>query len=473
MISEAELVTRDSVTETTLGALSEYITSGSRDWSKYYAQSGAMFIRTQDINKNRLSLDNVAHVQLPAKAEGKRSLVRKGDLLITITGANVGKVAVVEQDIPEAYVSQSVCLVRLKDPTLAKFLQLQLVVTRSNKSALEEMAYGLGRPVLNLQNVRSVPVRILQPTVRTEIIAEIEKQLSRLDDSVASLERIKANLARYEVAVLKDAVAGRIVVTEAEIACREGHSYETSHKLLNGIVEIRKIRGKGKRVHHGAAVPDTATLPILPKGWAWARLDAIASIKGGITVDKNRKDPSSRRVPYLRVANVQRGYLDLEEVKVIEAPEMDIEELRLRRGDILFNEGGDRDKLGRGWIWEDQLPECIHQNHVFRARLYSEALSAQFISWWGNTFGQSYFMREGKQTTNLASVNMKKLAALPVPIPPPIEQRRIVVEVERRLAFVYAAENEVDASLRRAVTLRNAILRDTFRSAWGKYAMRV
>ena len=101
--------------ETTLGELAEYITSGSRDWSRYYADSGAIFIRTQDINQNRLSLKEVAFVKLPEKVEGKRSLIRKGDLLITITGANVGKVAVVEGEVPEAYVSQSVCLVRLKD----------------------------------------------------------------------------------------------------------------------------------------------------------------------------------------------------------------------------------------------------------------------------------------------------------------------------------------------------------------------
>ena len=104
-------------------------------------------------------------------------------------------------------------------------------------------------------------------------------------------------------------------------------------------------------------------------------------------------------MPYLRVANVQRGYLDLSEVKQIDAPRFDIEDLRLQLGDILFNQGGDRDKLGRGWIWEGQLPECIYQNHVFRARLYSDELSPKLVSWWGNTFGRAYFLREGKQTT--------------------------------------------------------------------------
>ena len=190
-------------------------------------------------------------------------------------------------------------------------------------------------------------------------------------------------------------------------------------------------------------MPDHVGLPVLPEGWAWASLSAIAAIKGGITVDSKRTDPTARLVPYLRVANVQRGHLNLDEVKSISAPGTDIEALRLQSGDVLFNEGGDRDKLGRGWVWESQLPECIHQNHVFRARPHSPDISSKLISWWGNTFGKDYFQREGKQTTNLASINMTKLSAFPVPIPPVAEQHRIVAEVDRRLSIVREVEAEV------------------------------
>jgi type I restriction enzyme S subunit len=200
----------------------------------------------------------------------------------------------------------------------------------------------------------------------------------------------------------------------------------------------------------------------MPAGWVWVRLGAIAVLKGGITVDKNRKSPTARKVPYLRVANVQRGYLDLTEVKEISAPEADIKELRLEPGDILFNEGGDRDKLGRGWVWEGQLSECIHQNHVFRGRLYSADVSPKLVSWWGNTFGQTYFLREGKQTTNLASINITKLSAFPIPIPPPAEQQQIVAEVERRLSVIEKLQATVEANLTRANGLRQSILQRAF-----------
>jgi type I restriction enzyme S subunit len=228
------------------------------------------------------------------------------------------------------------------------------------------------------------------------IVAELEGQFSRLDEAVATLKRVKANLTRYKAAILKAAVEGRLVPTEAELARREGRGYESGQELLRRVLEIRRSHWNGKARYERPPQPDSTELPDLPEGWAWARLEALASIKGGITVDKKRKDPTSRLVPYLRVANVQRGHLDLAEIKVIDVPQADVEELRLQHGDILFNEGGDRDKLGRGWIWEGQLPECIHQNHVFRARLFSDELSGKMVSWWGNTFGRNYFLREGK-----------------------------------------------------------------------------
>jgi type I restriction enzyme S subunit len=280
MMVGAALGTETSV-HTTLGEVAEYITSGSRDWSKYYADSGAMFIRTQDINKNRLSLDDVAYVQLPEKVEGKRSRVRQGDLLITITGANVGKVALVETDIPEAYVSQSVCLVRLKDPTHAKFVHLQLIAKRANKTALEAMAYGLGRPVLNLENVRTAPVRLVSAEWQTEIISEIETQFSRLDEAVANLKRVKANLKRYKAAVLKAAVEGRLVPTEAELARREGRSYETGAQLLQRILETRRSQWKGKGEYKEPASLDPTMLSDVPLGWCWASLEQLSVVVRG------------------------------------------------------------------------------------------------------------------------------------------------------------------------------------------------
>lgn len=152
----------------------------------------------------------------------------------------------------------------------------------------------------------------------------------------------------------------------------------------------------------------------------WTTLGDIAEIKGGVTKDsKKQDDPDMVEVPYLRVANVQRGHLVLDEVTRIKVPPKKAKDLELLPNDILFNEGGDRDKLGRGWIWEGQVPGCIHQNHVFRARLKVDDVDPRFISTHGNTWGQRWFEKNGKQTTNLASINLTTLKSFPVPSPRP------------------------------------------------------
>ena len=191
----------------------------------------------------------------------------------------------------------------------------------------------------------------------------------------------------------------------------------------------------------------------LPPQWAETSLGEIADVQGGIQKGKKRSSSLPLRdVPYLRVANVQRGYLDLDVVQSIQATDDEISQLRLQVGDVLFNEGGDRDKLGRGWIWTGALSECIHQNHVFRARLIDRILDPRLLSWYGNTVGQQYFFDEGKQTTNLASLNSSKLKALPVLVPPHAEQIRIVEAIESyltRLDDAFTTLERVQRNLKR------------------------
>lgn len=318
-------------------------------------------------------------------------------------------------------------------------------------------------------NSHLIPVAPLPEQRR--IVAEIEKQLTRLDAAVAALKRARANLKRYRAAVLKAACEGRLVPTEAELARAEGRDYEPASALLARILRERRARweaeqrarGRGPARYAEPVPPDTAGLPPLPEGWVWTRLGQVAAVKGGVTKgERQRPGVPYREVAYLRVANVQRGYLDLSEVKTIKATEADISALRLEPGDILFNEGGDRDKLGRGWVWAGEVGECIHQNHVLRARPFSRDIEPKFVSYYANSAGQTYMLTKGKQTTNLASISMTLLVGLPVPLPPFAEQQRIVAEVERRLSIVRIMEAALDANLKRAERLRQSILKRAF-----------
>lgn len=196
--------------------------------------------------------------------------------------------------------------------------------------------------------------------------------------------------------------------------------------------------------------------------WKWTTLGAIAEIKGGVTKDAKRQtDPSFVEVPYLRVANVQRGRLDLSEVTTIRVHPEEAKALRLKQGDVLLNEGGDRDKLGRGWVWEGQVEDCIHQNHVFRARLNGD-FDPYFVSTHANTWGQAWFDEHGRQTTNLASINLGTLKELPVPAPPRPEQEAIVAELKRSGEIQERLRRSIDDARSRARALRRSILAAAF-----------
>ena len=197
--------------------------------------------------------------------------------------------------------------------------------------------------------------------------------------------------------------------------------------------------------------------------WSWTTLGEIAELKGGVTKDSKREaDPGYVEYPYLRVANVQRGFFDLAAVTTIRADRHKAEKLVLQHGDILFNEGGDRDKLGRGWVWEGQIENCIHQNHVFRARLTNGGFDPYFISMHANTWGQRWFETHGKQTTNLASINLATLRTFPVPVPSLDEQRAVVAELQSIMSRGDRLRTDINQAVLHSKTLRRSILSTAF-----------
>ncbi|GAA5117981.1 restriction endonuclease subunit S [Haloechinothrix salitolerans] len=204
-------------------------------------------------------------------------------------------------------------------------------------------------------------------------------------------------------------------------------------------------------------------LPPIPDGWTWAPLGEIADVVGGVTKDtKKQSDPKLPLVPYLRVANVQRGRIDVTSVAEIRVPEATVRRLQLQPGDVLLNEGGDRDKLGRGWVWEGQIPNCIHQNHVFRARIRNKILHPKLLAWFTNECAKGWFEKHGKQTTNLASISLSMIKQLPVPIPPVAEQKRLLNLLEDHLSRLDSVLATCAVTTLRLARLRQAELNAKF-----------
>jgi len=208
----------------------------------------------------------------------------------------------------------------------------------------------------------------------------------------------------------------------------------------------------------------TSPLPILPADWTWSTLAEVADIAGGVTKDaKSQSDPTIPEVPYLRVANVQRGYLDLSQVSTIRVLPSRAARLVLRDGDVLLNEGGDRDKLARGWVWRDEIAACIHQNHVFRARPRRTVVSPYWIAWVANTLGAPWAQAHGKQTTNLASISLSMLRRMPMPLPPLPEQDRRLEAIQEVSGMMKRLEEQSQRMRDRATALRRSLLAAAFR----------
>lgn len=167
-----------------------------------------------------------------------------------------------------------------------------------------------------------------------------------------------------------------------------------------------------------------------PTTWNFHRLDEVADVDSGLTLGKDVSGFKSVELPYLRVANVQDGRVDLSTIKTVRVRITDVDKYRLEAGDVLMTEGGDIDKLGRGTLWEGQISDCLHQNHVFRIRTNRKLLDPAFYALVVESdIAKRYFTRVAKRTTNLASTNKTQVRAFRFPVPPTLREQEEIVGV--------------------------------------------
>ena len=195
-----------------------------------------------------------------------------------------------------------------------------------------------------------------------------------------------------------------------------------------------------------------------PKHWKRVRLDEVATVGSGVTLGKDVAGQKTVTLPYLRVANVQDGHLDLTTIKTVRVPVGEVAKFRLEPGDVLMTEGGDIDKLGRGTIWEGQIPDCLHQNHVFRIRPNRELLEPAFYALIVESdIAKRYFSRVAKRTTNLASTNKTQVRAFQFPLPPTTCEQRQIVDIVAQAKAMPMALSMKESGLRE---LKKSLMHD-------------
>ncbi|MFG3077748.1 restriction endonuclease subunit S [Streptomyces sp. NPDC048225] len=368
-------------------------------------------------------------------------LIRPGDFLVSRASGSlnlVGRGAMVTSLMePVAYPDTMIRIRTSPDHVEPRFLA-HLWNSPAVRRQIERSARtGTGINKVSQSAVREVALPLPPTAEQSRIADSLDERLTRLDTIESRLLSTQRRLEKLRDFVMVAAATGVL-------------AWDAAPQQLP--------------IADALGVKD-GVLPPLAAGWRWTRLQDIADVVGGVTKDsKNQHDPALSEVPYLRVANAQRARLELSQVAKIRVAPKTLEKLRLRDGDLLMTEGGDRDKLGRGWIWEGQIENCIHQNHLFRARVLEQSTHPKLLGWYVNSWARSWFEANGKQSVNLASISISKVKLLPVPVPPADEQEQTdFVELgERVLARFDRLVIACETGLTRTTALRRALLSEAF-----------
>lgn len=379
-----------------------------------------------------------------AKATALRCThLQPGDLLIARMPDPLGRSCIFPDIGMPSVTAVDVCIWRAAPDTIDARWLMHFVNSPEVRDAIQSQASGTTRQRVSGGNLKRLPVPVPPAQEQRRIVAKLDSLRARSARARQELDHIPKLIERYKQAILAKAFSGELTKD-----WREQHPCDASQFMTTT----------------GIAVATNNAADPLPEGWCWAHAGEICAIKSGIALGKKRSaDTQLVELPYLRVANVQRGWLDLSEIKTTLVTPREAEALYLQAGDVLMNEGGDRDKLGRGWVWEGEIKSCIHQNHVFRLRPKSSLIPSRYISYYANEFGQRYFLDEGKQTTNLASISMSKVSALPIPMCTPNEMKVIVQRIEAAFAWLDKIATEHARADHLLPKLDQAILAKAFR----------
>ena len=291
----------------------------------------------------------------------------------------------------------------------------------------DPQVYGhlLASFLIRVSPIKEVSERFLSASLRSD---QIQSLITESTAGSTGLKNLSLNWLRNllislpplpeqrAIAAVLDSIDDAIERTEAVIAATEQLRDSLLHELLTRGVPGWHTQWK-----------EAPGLGTIPADWEVVRLGEVAEVQTGRAVNSKSSVEGSLETPYLSVANVKDGYLDLDAVKTMQVSKSEVDRYRLKAGDVLFTEGGDADKLGRGTVWKEEIPLCLHQNHIFAVRPDAGVLIAEFLAVFAASgFGKKYFLGAAKQTTNLASVNSTQLRQMLLPLPGIQEQNMII-----------------------------------------------
>ena len=300
----------------------------------------------------------------PSRARQK---ARSGNVLFSTVRTYLKNIAMVPPEFDGEVASTGFCVLNPADEIDHKFI-FYFVLNDEFISKLNPLQRGTSYPAVRDRDVMSQAVMLPPLPEQRRIVAEIEKQFTRLDASVDGLKRAQANLKRYRASVLKAACEGKLVPTESELARAEGRDYEPADRLLERILTERRAHWESQEKRRGKykepIEPDVAGLPESPEGWGWATTEQVSTSMLGKMLDKKRS--SGTPLPYLRNLNVRWDSFDLSDLLTMPFVETELDRYGLLPGDVLVAEGGEP---GRAAVWPGDIRPIKFQKALHRVRL--------------------------------------------------------------------------------------------------------
>ena len=346
---------------------------------------------------------------------GLSNIFRAGDVLFGKLRPYLAKACHAPRD---GVCSTELLVMRPTESLHPRFL-LYSLLTPDFVGSVDGSTFGAKMPRASWDVIGSLDIHLPSIEVQSLIAAYLDRETARIDALMAEKEKMLALLEEKRAAL-------------------------SSRVVTRGLDPTVPMKPSGQE-----------WLGEIPEHWRLQRLKQLAEVRGGLTLGKQYSG-ELLEYPYLRVANVQDSYLKLEEVLTVEVPESEAASNLLAYGDVLMNEGGDIDKLGRGCVWRDEIKPCLHQNHVFAVRPHS--ISSDWLALWTSTLeAKRYFESRAKRSTNLASISGSNIKELPVPLPPDDEQ----VVIQQFLKVGNARFEKISSELRdslRLLTERRAAL---------------
>ncbi|MDE0337632.1 MAG: restriction endonuclease subunit S [Caldilineaceae bacterium] len=364
----------------------------------------------------------------------------------------------------ESCIGRGLAAIRTQVDMPSKYI---LYAMRATEEELRANSTGTTFEAIRGDDLRSHPIPVPPIAEQHRIVAEIEKQFTRLDASLTALKRAQANLKHYRASVLKAACEGRLVPTEAELAQAEGRDFEPADILLERIQAERRIQLASQKKRRGKykepVVPDTSDLPELPEGWAWASAEQMmARSEYGTSVKCSYEADG---LPVLRIPNIIAGEIDLTDIKYATRFLPIDAESALAKGDVLMcRTNGSVSLVGKTAVVNTEL-ETHHSfaSYLLRFRLTeAEVMPKWFHIHVTSQMGRAFIEQHAASSAGQNNVSLSLIHTMPLPLPPLAEQYRIVAEVERRLSVIQQAEGTVEANITRAERLRQSILKRAF-----------